>query len=182
MNLFIRLTALTLLYSTIICAQTPIQVRSIYTDLSGSKCKTLKEDSVTGSRIQKCPGIGGFYLLVADDDSRMSISVVAPGGTEYPLEYWNVITKSFSSLGTKAEWRVVKRGNTYTPIGMIVRVNSTDQSDLNAPKRKSYLAITKITREDICVTDKIDSTANANQQARRAADSSANKTCLQSLP
>ena len=137
---------------------------------------------MTGARIQKCPGVAGFYLLVADDDARMSVSIVAPGGKEYPQEYWDVVTSSFSSLGSKAEWRVMKRGATYAPIGLIIRVNASDQSDPDVPKKRSYLVISKITERDICVTDKIESAVNANQQARLAANSSASKTCLRSQP
>ncbi len=108
----------------------------------------------------------------------MSITVVTPDNREHSLDYWNIITRSFSSLGDKAEWRVVKRNGKITPIALIVRVDSSEQKNLNAPKKTSYLAVAKITPEEICVTDKISPTVDANEQARQAADNSANKACL----
>lgn len=53
-----------------------------------------------------CGGVGKFKLHVLDDDERSSVSVVAPDGEIFPLEYWEVVTHSFSSLGAGAEWRV----------------------------------------------------------------------------
>jgi hypothetical protein len=160
------------------CTGAKREITSIYSDLSGNQCKTIKEDKETGSSIQECPGVGGFHLLVADDDARMSITVVTPDNREHSLDYWNIITRSFSSLGDKAEWRVVKRNGKITPIALIVRVDSSEQKNLNSPKKTSYLAVAKITPKEICVTDKISPTVDANEQARQAADNSANKACL----
>ena len=79
----------------------------------------------------------------------MSISVVSPDNKAHALDYWNIITRSFSSLGEKAEWRVVKRKGKITPIALIVRVDSSEQQNLNSPKKTSYLAVAKITPEEI---------------------------------
>ena len=154
------------------------QATSIYTDLSGNECRTIKEDKETGSSIQRCPGVAGYHLLVADDDSRMSVSVVTPDNKEHPLDYWNVIAKSFSSLGKKAEWRVVKANGAIIPIALIVRVDASDQSNPESPKKRSYLAVAKIQAEQICVTDKIKPAKDANEAARRAADHAVNQPCL----
>jgi hypothetical protein len=160
------------------CTGAKRDIASTYTDLSGNQCQTIKEDKETGNSVQECPGVGGFHLLVADDDARMSISVVSPDNKEHALDYWNIITRSFSSLGEKAEWRVVKRKGKITPIALIVRVDFSEQQNLDSPKKTSYLAVAKITPEEICVTDKINFSADANEQARQAADNSANKACL----
>ena len=42
----------------------------------------------------------------------------------------------------------------------------------------SYLVVAKITPTDICVTDKISPSSTANDDARHAADTAANKPCL----
>ena len=151
---------------------------SLYTSLSGGKCETVKEDKNTGSSIRRCPGVEGFRFLVAEDDDRMSVSVVSPDSKEHPLDYWSVVTRSFSSLGKKAEWRVGRDGGKVTPIALIVRVDAQEQDNLVAPRKKSYLVVAKIGPEEICVTDKIGPSGNANEQARQAADSAANKACL----
>src|SRR5688572_21353487 len=72
-------------------------VTSLYSDLGSSTCKTTQVDEETGSSVQNCPGIAGYKLQVLDDDSRQSITVVAPDRKEYPLDLWDVVTRSFSS-------------------------------------------------------------------------------------
>jgi hypothetical protein len=64
------------------------------------------------------------------------------------------------------------------PIALIVRVYANENPD--APEqRTSYLAVAKITPEKICVTTKIKASQTANAEARRAADASAAKPCLE---
>lgn len=178
MKFFLVLLVFTTMSAMPLCTGAKRQITSIYTDLAGNQCKTIKEDEETGSSVQECPGVGGFHLLVADDDARMSVSVVTPDNREHSLDYWNIITRSFSSLGTKAEWRVVKLKGKITPMALIVRVDSFGLENRDSSKQKSYLAVAKITPEEICVTDKISATLNANEEARQAADDSANKVCL----
>lgn len=156
-------------------AQAPVE--SIYTDLIPGTCKTIQIDKETGGSAQSCPGPAGYNLLVADDDSRESITVVAPDGKEHPLEFWRVITTAFSSVGNKAEWRIVRKKNNISLLALIVRVNANE--DVDHPNRvRSYLAVAKITPQQICVTDKIGPSAKANEEARRAADTSLSKPCL----
>jgi len=153
-------------------------VSSVYTDLSPAKCKTIKVTKDPGSSVQKCTGVAGFSLLVLDDDARQSVTVVTPEGQEHALDYWHVVTGHFSFLGEKAEWRMVKRGGKLVPIALIVRVYANENPE--APnQRTSYLAVAKITPEKICVTAKIKATTTANAAARRAADASAGKPCLE---
>lgn len=154
------------------------QVISLYTDLSGKNCKLIEKDEETGNSVLKCPGVGGFQLLVAEDDARMSVNVISPDHTEHPLDYWNVVTSSLSSLGRKAEWRVVKHGGKITPIALIVRVKAFAQESPEHPKVKSYLVVAKISPEEICVTDKLPADRDANQKARQAADSAAKRACI----
>ena len=154
------------------------RIASSYTDLSGSLCKLLKADKETGSSVRNCPGVGGFQLLVLDDDSRMSVSVIDRNKKEYPLDYWNVITRSFSSLGSKAEWRAAKQKGEVRPVALIVRVHTSEQTNLGPARKTSYLAVAKISPREICVTDKIATGGNANERARQAADVAAAKDCL----
>jgi len=154
------------------------KISSIYTDLNGAGCQTVESNQETDSLVLNCPGVGGYHLLVANDDSRMSVSIVSPGNEVHELDYWNVITKAFSNLGSKAEWRLVQRDGKVVPIALIVRVNAYEQEDLEHPQKRSYLAVSKITDNEICVTDKIEPDANANEKARQAADISSAKNCV----
>lgn len=127
--------------------------------------------------MQRCSGVGGYKLLLEDSDNRMSVTVIDPSGRKHALNYWDSITPNFSSLGTKAEWRLARKGRLTVPIALIVRVNANEDADTQ--KVISYLAVAKLTAERICVTDKISATSTANRKAREAADSSAPRTCLE---
>ena len=152
------------------------RISSIYTDLSSKKCKTIKTETEPAGSVQSCSGVSGYKLLVEDSDARMSITVVTPKGVKYPLDYWEVVTTAFSSVGNKAEWRVTRQGGKVSPIALIVRVNANESTDSN--KVTPYLAVAKVTPEKICVTDKIKVDKTANEKARAAADSSAAKACM----
>jgi hypothetical protein len=168
--------ALTLVTALTSVAQSQ-RIQSSYTDLSGSACRTLDVDKQTGASTQRCPGVSGYKLLVHDDDSRQSIAVVNPAGREHELNFWEVITPAFSSVGEKAEWRIARTNGKTLPIALIVRVNASE--DPENPKRvTSYLAVSKITSGEVCVTHKIKASSTANDEARRAADSNSNAPCL----
>ncbi|MBO0858091.1 MAG: hypothetical protein J2P21_06475 [Chloracidobacterium sp.] len=153
------------------------QVDSIYTYLAPSHCKTVIVDKELGESVQQCAGVAGYSLLLEDSDNRQSVTVVAPDRKRHPLNYSQVITSAFSTLGDKAEWRVKREGANALPIALIVRVFANEDSD-SPQKRTSYLAVTKITREKICVTARIKGGATANEEARRAADTSTWEPCL----
>ena len=154
------------------------RLQSVYTDLSGKNCTRAEVDKQTGASSRECPGVANFRLIVADDDERMSITVIAPDGTRYPLNYWDVITRSFSTLGQRAEWRIMEHNGSITPVALIVRVNWYDQENLESPKRRSSIAIAKLQRGDTCVVGKIGSVPNGNQLARQIGADAPNRACL----
>lgn len=153
------------------------KLESVYSDLSSSKCKTVEVDKETGSSTQRCPGIAGYKLLVLDDDARQSITVVTPDGKQHPLDFWEVVTGAFSSVGNKAEWRVTRSKGKVSPVGLIVRVNASEDSS-NPSRLTSYLAVVKLTPDRICVTHKIPPGPAANENARQAVDTAQNADCL----
>ena len=166
-----------LLLSAIPSIHAQDKLESVYSDLTSSKCTTIEVDKETGSSTQRCRGIAGYKLLVLDDDARQSVTVVTPGGKSHPLELWEVITPAFSSIGNKAEWRVNRARGKVSPVALIVRVNASE--DPANPKRlTSYLAVVKLTGGQICVTHKISPGAEANEEARRAADTAGASPCL----
>jgi len=154
-------------------------IDSVYTDISGAACATIAVDAETSATTQRCPGIAGYSLLVQDDDARMSIVVVAPDGGQHPLEYWQVVTTAFSTLGEKAEWRVKPQSGKPVPIALIVRVYADESSDPNVAA--PYLAVAKITPQAACVIARIAPGADMNSQARVIADGAAEKPCLEPM-
>jgi hypothetical protein len=154
-------------------AHSTAQVTSIYTDLDASKCKTLELDEEGAGRYRgECKGVGGYKLHVTEGDLRQSIDVVAPGGKKTQLGFWNV-SSAFSSVGSKAEWRV-RRG---VPFALIVRFNVSEDPE-DAHKITSLLVVSRIKRNGSCITDVVRPQADQNVIARRLADASASKPCM----
>ena len=152
--------------------------QSVYTNLDDKHCRTLKSDvSEAGEYLGRCTGTAGYTLLVAEGDLRQNITVVTPQKVKHSLELWSTVSSAFSSLGPKAEWRVVKQKNKTTPVALIVRYNASEDSE-HPEKTTSYLVVTKITSKEVCVTDRIRPGPNANEEARRLADEAATKPCL----
>ena len=171
-----KFTALILLLTAAtVMAQTN---SSVYTPLSERLCRPIKSPHPqTGDYEGVCPGTAGYKLIVTEGDLRQNVTVVTPKGAKHSLELWDVISSGFSSVGPKAEWRMAKQNGKLTPVALIIRYNSNDDPE-SPNKQSSYLAVTKITPSEICVTDKIMPGANANEEARRAADAAATKPCL----
>ena len=170
---FILTLAAVLVLTLNVLAAAPIS--SVYSSLSG--CKLVK----TGHdwSVQACRGVGGYNIQLEYDDARESITVYSPDRQKHPLEFWRVVSGGFSSVGQKAEWRVNRKNGKIVPAALIVRFNASENPE-DSTKITSYLVVTKITPQKICVTDKLAPSPTANEQARRAADASADKPCLES--
>lgn len=167
--------ALTLFSAAITLAQTN---SSLYTPLAEKQCKTIKSvDPQSGDYEGRCRGVAGYSLIVTEGDLRQNVTVVTPKGARHSLELWDVISSGFSSVGPRAEWRMAKQDGKPVPVALIIRYNANDDPE-SPNKQSSYLAVTKISATEICVTDKIMPGAKANEDARSAADAAANKPCL----
>ena len=151
---------------------------SVYTPLAEKQCKTIKPvNPQTGDYEGRCRGVAGYSLLVTEGDLRQNVTIITPQGEKHSLELWDVISGGFSSVGPKAEWRMAKQNGKLAPVALIIRYNANDDPE-SPNKQSSYLAVTKITATEICVTDKIMPGAKANEEARSAADTAAGKPCL----
>lgn len=157
-------------------AAAPEPVESIYTELSAPTCTVVEEDGPEDEppvgRLD-CPGPVGYALQVVDFDARMDLFVVDPEGTVHGLEFWRTVTGSFSSLGPRAEWRLAGG----KPAALIVRLQAfEDPEDPN--RATSYLVVSKISPEAVCVTAKIEPMEEQNVVARAAADRASITDCL----
>ncbi len=156
------------------CLAATAQTRSAYTSLEAKQCRTIRTETTgAGDYEGRCRGVAGYSLTLLEGDLRQNIIVNTPKGTKHSLDLWDVISGGFSSFGPKAEWRI----NSKSPVALIIRYNASENPD-SPDKRTSYLAVAKITPTEICITDKISPSANANIEARSAADSAATKPCL----
>ena len=151
---------------------------SLYSPLAEKQCKTIKgPDPQTNDYEGQCRGVAGYTLIVTEGDLRQNVTVVTPKGLKHSLELWDVISGGFSSVGAKAEWRMAKQDKKLVPVALIIRYNANEDPE-SPNKQTSYLAVTKITGTEICVTDKISPGSTMNEDARRAADEAVNKPCL----
>ncbi|HEV2130296.1 MAG TPA: hypothetical protein VGR27_04310 [Longimicrobiaceae bacterium] len=169
--------AITLSAFTIALPGSTVQKESVFTDLDPRRCRVVDYNHQTGESVRRCRGAAGYRLLVEDADLRVSVTVVAPNRRRYPLNYPDVVTPALSTLGEKAEWRLESQGRRRVPIALIVPVNVHDEAEF--PHRvRSFLAVAKIGGDTICVTDRIRPGGSALEEARRAADSAAQRGCL----
>jgi hypothetical protein len=149
--------------------------RSVYTPLAAKQCRTIRvETTGAGDYEGRCRGVAGYSLLLLEGDLRQNIIVVTPKGAKHSLDLWDVVSGGFSYVGPRAEWRIKK-----SPVAFIIRYNASEDPE-NPNRKTSYLVVAKITRDEICVTDKISAGPKANAEARAAADAAATKPCLKS--
>jgi hypothetical protein len=152
--------------------------KSVYTSLEEKQCRTIKTARSEAEDYEgRCRGVSGYTLLVTEGDLRQNVTVVTAKGTKYSLDLWEVISGGFSSVGPKAEWRMAMQNGKLSPVALIVRYNASEDPE-HPSKLSSYLAVSKITPTEICVTDKILPGPKANHDARRAADTATTRPCL----
>ena len=151
---------------------------SVYTPLGDKDCRKIKSAEAGDDGYEgRCPGTAGYSLLLSEGDLRQNITVITPKGSQHSLDLWSVISGGFSSVGAKAEWRLLSQKGKLVPVALIIRYNASE--DPESPNRiTSYLAVAKITPSEICITDKIPPGPKANEDARRAADAASTKPCL----
>ncbi|HJU91920.1 MAG TPA: hypothetical protein VJ656_03205 [Pyrinomonadaceae bacterium] len=152
--------------------------QSAYTFLGDKQCRKIKSAEAGDDGYEgRCRGVAGYTLLLSEGDLRQNITVLTPKGAKHSLELWDVISGGFSSVGPRAEWRMVMQNGKLAPVALIIRYNASENPD-EPNKLNSYLAVAKITPTEICVTDKILPGPKSNEDARRAADTAATKPCL----
>ncbi len=146
---------------------------SSYTTIEQKDCRTLDSDGV-GS-IQACEPFEDITVKVIEGDLRQSI-ILTREGKEYNLNFWSIISPMFSYLGNKIEWRheLEKPKNLK---GMIVRFEASDNFD-NLDKHSSYLVVSKITKDNMCVVAKVAPSEEQNKVARKILDSNKSLPCL----
>lgn len=154
------------------------KIQSVYTSLDAKDCKTLESETEgAGWYRGECRGVGGYKLQLTEGDIRQSIDVIAPNKKKYELDFIGNISSGFSAVGLKAEWRVAGSGKSVSPIALIARFNVSENPE-DSTKTTSYLIVSKITKDEICIIDIVKPMDKQNEKARELADSSAAKPCF----
>jgi len=147
---------------------------SSYTSIEQKDCITLDSDNI-GS-VQECEAFENIGVKVLVGDIRESI-VLTRHEREYDLELLPPTVKPiFSSFGLKLEWRHLLT-NSKNIKGVIIPLNISDDFE-NLDKTTSYLVVTKITNDEICVVAKIAPQKEQSEIAREILDTDEDLPCL----
>lgn len=150
-----------------------------YTPTKGRACVTISNNHETGDTVKRCPGAAGFSVLVLNSDDRASISLIAPDGkVTLPLDFWDIVTPSFSTLGPKVEWQLESIQGKKRPVSIIVRVHTVDQTDVEAPRPLSYFVVAAIAKDSACVIGKIPAAQVAANESARALAKARGSNCM----
>ncbi len=177
MNKIITFMILLLLTTLILQAEEASSMNtSSYTSIEQKDCITLDSDNM-GS-VQECEYFSDIRVKVIEGDIRQSI-ILTRNKKEYDLKFWSTISPDFSSLGLKIEWRH-ELGKSKNLKGMIVRFETSDDYE-NLDEVSSYLVVSKITKDEICVVAKVLPQHEQNQVARDILDIKKELPCLKEL-
>lgn len=156
---------------------------SVYTNL-GKSCTGIRGRFAPGKKLEghtylKCPGVGGYTVLldrlanVKDDSLRL----LSPSGIEIRLPASSGDCFPYIA-GKKLEWRVTKDPDKkIVPHALIVRLNA-DSCKSGMYETTSYLAVVKLTAQEVCFTDQILPGPRQNENARQSADTATHRLCV----
>ncbi|CAA6808341.1 MAG: Unknown protein [uncultured Sulfurovum sp.] len=149
---------------------------STYTSIDEKECITLDSDN-SGS-VQECESFQDIGVKVIEGDIRQSI-ILTRNEKEYDLAFYSTVSPAFSSLGLKIEWRH-EQGNSKNLRGIIVRFEASDDYE-NEDKVSSYLVVSKITNNEICVVARVSPQKRQNEIARSILDAKKALPCLKNF-
>ena len=124
--------------------------------------------------VSRCPGEGGYALLLDYGDAREDLRLVHPSGRTSDLALGRIAAGAFNALGERAEWRGLKTGSTFVPSAMIVRSRIvTNPERPEAPT--AVLVVVDLVRG--CVAAQVSPGPAQNDQARAIADNIGSRPC-----
>lgn len=160
---------------------TAVPANSVYTELNDKACKELAPGADEDGIIYKgdCPGTAGFKVVNISTDHTQGLIITDPAGKSHKIDLRGPLgTAADVFLGDKIEWRTKATEQGTMPYAIIVRVNVQKEPG-NYDKQDSNLAVAKITKDTICVTDIVPpSQKDQNVKARELSDTAANRQCM----
>ena len=136
-------------------------IRSVYSSIKASACKTIAADDEAEYREQKCTGVAGIPLYIKEGDLRADLDAGTMGEFLTP--------GPFNAASDTVEWRVGKDGQ---PFAIIFRLTS----DVPDQPKQSWLMVETVGKggKPGCRLAEIPgATRDANQVARDRADAAA---------
>ena len=136
-------------------------IRSVYSSIKASACKTIAADDEAEYREQKCTGFAGIPLYIKEGDLRADLDAGAMGEFLTP--------GPFNAASDTIEWRVGQDGQ---PFAIIFRLTS----DIPDQPKQSWLMVETVGKggKPGCRLAEIPgATRDANKVARDKADAAA---------
>jgi hypothetical protein len=165
--------------------EAPLPIRSEYTSLEEASCrKEVDRSHPNEITYLVCPGVAGYTLNVRRVEAgQRSIEVVEPNSRRvFALNYQDVITRAMFSLENKVEWRVAARDGRPMPVALIAGIQAREATANPQNVTTAYIAVAKVTPDQVCVTDRFVKDAQPDDIVRRAADAALDKPCAPALP
>lgn len=171
MKAFILSAAVVLSVSSAAWAQT----RSVYTQMwSGKGCRLVEKNEEEAGWVRYlCKGPADYTYESIEGDLRQTLNVIDPSGNKTELNLWSDVSGYFSYAGPKIEWRV----SDGRPVSLIVRF-SVDKTSDTPRDRLSQLVVVRLAPGPVCVTDLVKMSPKQNSEARRLADTAAERACM----
>lgn len=154
---------------------------SVYTSLEKGCTKikrTLdeKRGNYPNNTYLQCPGIGGYKIILEKAGNLTSLRVLTPQGKEVRLPSEVCSDDCLPSVtANQAEW-ILSDKNKSNPQALILRLRAESCVNGNF-QGTSYLAVVKLTPNEVCFTDKIPPGPQQNELARKAAVEASVNSC-----
>lgn len=156
----------------------------MYSDIGSESCtEHVDEDDPNETTYRLCPGVLGYSLVLRHVGSgRQSVDVRTPQNGDFPLDYQDYVTRHMLQLETQAEWRVTTIDGEKTPVALIIGVQAHENDEEPDAVTRTYLAVAKITPDEICVTASIVKASQYQSELQNAAETAPVSDCLEPQP
>ncbi len=139
--------------------------QSRYTSLKD--CKLVDSHEGEDWSVSRCPGLGGYALMLNYGDARDDLALRMAGRKDEELGLPNLAGGGFNTLGDTIEWRGSVADGGFVPAALIVR-NSAVRSPEQPDKPTSLLVVIDLAQA--CAVAQVKPGAGQNDRARAVAD------------
>jgi hypothetical protein len=138
---------------------------SRYTSLKD--CKLVEEGDGEDWSVSRCPGLGGYSLVLNYGDARDDLALRQTGRKDAELGLPYLSGGGFNALGETIEWRGAEASGGFEPRGLIVRNNAVQDPE-QPEKPTSLLVVVDLSQG--CAVAQVKPGPRQNERARAVAD------------
>lgn len=138
---------------------------SRYTSLKD--CKLVDSQEGEDWSVSRCPGLGGYALVLNYGDARDDLALRKAGRKDLVLGLPNLAGGGFNTLGDTIEWRGSAAGGGFVPVALIVR-NSAVRGPEQPEQPTSLLVVIDLAQG--CAVAQVKPGTGQNERARAVAD------------